>query len=65
MNSSRPARLFLVCLIAATLVGPAWESPKGRDASANGLLNRFWSALTAIWAEAGCGIDPNGSCGGN
>ncbi len=63
MNSSRTARLFLVCLLAAALAVPArGASPMGGNAPANDLLSRLWSTLIAVWAEAGCGIDPHGGC---
>jgi hypothetical protein len=29
------------------------------------LLSRLWSALTSVWAEEGCHIDPNGRCASN
>ena len=61
MNSSRTARLFLVCLLAAALAVPArGASPGGRSTRPADPVARLWSALTAVWAEAGCWIDPHG-----
>jgi hypothetical protein len=63
MSLSRPARLVLVCLTAATLALPVWgASPRERIAPGVDLLTRLWSVLTAAWADAGCWIDPNGGC---
>lgn len=57
MRRSRPGRLVLFAVLAAAvLVNPA-------PLRAASLLDRLWSALTGVWAEAGCIIDPNGGCG--
>jgi hypothetical protein len=63
MNSSRTVRLFLVCLLAAALAVPSWgASPGGRPTRSADPMARLWSALTAVWAEAGCWLDPHGGC---
>jgi hypothetical protein len=72
MLSSSPRRKIAVLLLAIFLLTPwvaAAEPRQGehqRAAGATlGLLARLWSALTAVWIDAGCTIDPNGRCGGH
>jgi hypothetical protein len=63
MHRSRSCRFVFIVLLLAVLVQPAWgASPGGQPLRAAGLLDRLWSAMTGIWAEAGCIIDPNGGC---
>lgn len=59
----RRSRFVFVLFLLAALVHPAWgATPEGQARSAMDLLDRLWSALTGIWAEAGCIIDPHGGC---
>lgn len=59
----RRSRLVFVLFLLAVFVHPAWgANPERQTRSAMDLLDRLWGALTGIWAEAGCIIDPNGGC---
>lgn len=57
MTSSSLRRRVAVLLVGSFLLVP-WSS------TAEPLLTRFWSTLTAIWGDAGCTIDPFGCPGG-
>ena len=63
MPHRRLARIFLVVLIATLLCAPAWATP-GRSSEARlfDVLARLWGSFTAVWAEHGCKLDPNGGC---
>jgi len=64
MRRSRTCRFVFVVFLLAALVHPAWgASPERQARPAADLLGRLWSALTGIWAEAGCIADPHGGCG--
>jgi hypothetical protein len=63
MHRRRSCRFVFIVLLLAFLVHPAWgATPGGQTLRAADLLDRLWSALTGIWAEAGCIADPHGSC---
>ncbi|HXU32348.1 MAG TPA: hypothetical protein VN851_17415 [Thermoanaerobaculia bacterium] len=54
----RPAALALSVFLWATAPAaalPAWDL--------EGWLTRLHGALSALWAQNGCGLDPNGLCG--
>lgn len=56
------ARMLPVVLVAVVLSTPfAWGTPRDVVRPGN-LLYELWGALTAIWANAGCILDPNGGC---
>jgi hypothetical protein len=68
--SSFPRRKIGVPLVAAVLLAPwtaAAESGALKDAagiqSPWDRLARLWSAVTALWSEEGCSVDPYGRCG--
>jgi hypothetical protein len=64
MHRIRPSRFLFIVLTTAVLVNPAWgANPERQPLRAADLLDRLWSTLTGIWAEAGCIIDPHGGCG--
>jgi hypothetical protein len=72
MFSSSPRRKIAVLLLAVFLLTPwvaAAEPRPGEHQRAAGttldLLASLWSALTAVWIDEGCTIDPNGRCGGD
>jgi hypothetical protein len=56
MSRSQTARVLLVLLLAATLGAPC------ASAATLDVLSRVWTSLATMWAEVGCGIDPNGGC---
>lgn len=63
-------RKIAVLLLGAVLVAP-WVSAESRQENASrrpveawNLFARLWGALTAIWSENGCSIDPDGGCAG-
>jgi hypothetical protein len=64
MSRRSVGRVVLVLLLAGALAAPAaWAAPVGPlKASPFDLLAQLWSSLVALWAEEGCGIDPNGGC---
>jgi hypothetical protein len=58
-------RIAVLFLLAVCLITP-WAAAEPRDdrgAAAPQLLAQLWSWLSALWVEAGCGIDPDGRCG--
>ena len=56
------ARMLPVVLVAVALSTPfAWGAPRDVVRPGN-LLYELWGTLTAIWANAGCILDPNGGC---
>lgn len=67
MTLSSFRRKIVVLLVAGALVAP-WalaEEPRhpGPDLTPINFLSRLWSAaLTALWGENGCSIDPDGRC---
>jgi len=66
---TRSRRICAVLLLAAALLVPwaasaAPRSPAEIRTASPALLPRLWSLLTALWADAGCGLDPSGSCHG-
>lgn len=68
MLSSSPRRKIAAFLLAILLLTPwvaAAEPRPGEYQPTQGLLARLWSALTAVWIDAGCTIDPYGRCGGD
>ncbi len=61
----RPLVPFLLVLTLFVLIlspAPATAAPWPGGDSAGALFARFWGALSAIWAESGCILDPNGGC---
>ena len=64
MTHRRLARILLVFLVTALLCAPAWALPSqsAPEARLFDVLARLWGALTAVWSEHGCGIDPYGVC---
>lgn len=57
--------LLLLAVLTSPL--PAYAEPGGRVAGKNDPAapwDRLWTALTALWGEAGCIVDPFGRCGG-
>lgn len=64
MFMRRSCRFVFAVLLLAVLVQPAWGvSPERQTQPVVDLLDHLWDFLTGVWAEAGCIIDPNGSCG--
>ncbi len=73
MTSSSFRRKIFIFLLAGVLAA-SWglaEEPRnlpGPDRAGTfawaplDLLSRFWSALTALWGESGCTLDPSGAC---
>jgi hypothetical protein len=66
----RPCRKLAVLLLAITFLTPwvasaAPRSPGERRADSAPLSAPLWSALTALWADLGCTIDPSGGCHGD
>lgn len=60
-------RLKMPLLLLATCLALPWPAvaapQKAATASAHSaFLNRAWSFLQGLWADAGCWIDPNGLC---
>jgi hypothetical protein len=55
-----------VCLIGGLVLIPGRVlADKGRSQTAKApvaTVPGFWSALTNLWQEAGCLIDPSGAC---
>ena len=66
----QPRRILAALLLAATLLLPPTASAAPLSHAelrtvSPALLTRLWSLLTALWAEAGCLIDPSGGrCAG-
>jgi hypothetical protein len=63
----RPRRNLAALLLATTLLVPGAasavpRSPAESRTAPSAMLTRFWSLLTALWADEGCGLDPNGRC---
>ena len=55
----------LVAVPAASSAAPRHKARQETRAAAAApaplaLLERLWSALTSVWAEEGCRLDPNG-----
>lgn len=73
MTSSSFRRKIFVLLLAGALAA-SWafaEEPRNHPGPDHAgalawapldLLSRFWSALTALWGENGCTLDPSGRC---
>jgi len=73
LASSRPLLAFTLAAVIASLAAsslaaaPPRSRPAERRTSTTAavpadLLGRLRGLLTSLWAEVGCGIDPNGSC---
>ena len=69
MFRSSPRRLTILLLLALAFVAP-WQAAAeaaGRAASPGwqswDLGAQLWNAFLGFWNEAGCLIDPSGSCG--
>lgn len=61
-------RKICVLLLAAVLTAPltAAAEPGARiDQQAWDVLARLWNALTVVWGDNGCMIDPYGRCAEN
>lgn len=55
--------LVLILLLAAPAVQAAERAThKSPAAAIPGLIAQAWDFLTRIWAENGCGLDPDGRC---
>src|ERR1044071_1267522 len=60
--------LLLACALAAPWTAAAEPRREVRPHTQEAapapvaFLGRLWSALTSLWAEEGCNIDPNGRC---
>ncbi|MEP7010330.1 MAG: hypothetical protein ABJC13_08430 [Acidobacteriota bacterium] len=52
-------RLFVLLPLTLLLALPAGAMPRGDSPS---ILARLSGFLSALWAEGGCMIDPNGGC---
>ncbi|HWM90549.1 MAG TPA: hypothetical protein VN493_07255 [Thermoanaerobaculia bacterium] len=69
MSSSSLRRRISVLLLALVLAAPwslAAEPRFEQRGAAWNLFDRLWGALTSLWSEAGCTLDPSGKClGGN
>jgi hypothetical protein len=72
MPVSSPRRKIFPLLLVAALAAP-WvasaepqreERPRASVAAPTpfALLGRLWSALTSVWGETGCRLDPDGRC---
>ncbi len=57
-----PFLLALTLLVLVLIPAPATAAPWPGGDSAAGLFARFWGALSAIWSDEGCILDPNGGC---
>lgn len=58
------AALLVLILLLATPVVQAAE-PGARKSPASGVATLFaqaWDLLTRVWADNGCGLDPDGRC---
>ena len=71
MTSSSPLRKIAAVLLLVLLLGAPWAAaaapravPPWRAAGLGDLLVQVWSALTVLWGDAGCSLDPNGRCQG-
>jgi hypothetical protein len=72
MNRSAPSRLLAALALGAALLAPAavaaprpHPAPRVANTAQPGsldLLSRLWAALTSLWSEEGCSIDPDGRC---
>ena len=69
----RSRRRFTIVLLLALALWPTW--PAAASAGEAGpawsrafqpldLVLRLWTALTGLWGENGCSLDPSGTCGG-
>lgn len=69
MSSPSSRRRIAVLLLALVLAAPwslAAEPRFEQREAAWSLFDRLWGALTSLWSENGCTLDPNGKClGGN
>jgi len=63
---SKAALLVVLMLLLAAPVAQAAEPGAGRSPvlSLQDVFARAWDFLANIWANNGCGIDPNGHCQG-
>jgi hypothetical protein len=69
--SGTPCRRWCaaVCLVGGLILSPgrALASPPDsgwvRVAEISSVASQIWSLFASLWQEAGCWIDPNGSCG--
>jgi len=62
MPRNRLFRSLFVLIVAALLCAPsAWAAPN-RELHTFDIFAHLWSTVSALWAKAGCMIDPHGSC---
>jgi hypothetical protein len=55
--------LVLILLLAAPVAQAAEPGTQKRPvAGIPGLIVQAWDFLTRVWAENGCGLDPDGRC---
>ncbi|HWM89494.1 MAG TPA: hypothetical protein VN493_01870 [Thermoanaerobaculia bacterium] len=65
MSSSSLRRKIAVLLLALVLAAPwalAAEPRFEQRGAAWSLFDRLWGALTSLWNENGCTLDPSGRC---
>lgn len=66
-NASIRCTTAALLLLAGLLTPAAVRAEPGTQKSTAALapldlLSRLWGALTSLWGDAGCIIDPNGVC---
>lgn len=62
---SRATRFAFVLVLGLLLTAPpSWAGGPASRHAAPGVLTRFWSLLTGLWADEGCIIDPHGCATG-
>jgi hypothetical protein len=62
----RPRRNLAVLLLAAALLTPwcAFAAPAEARSASPSWEPHLWNLLTALWVDAGCGLDPRGGSWG-
>ncbi len=56
---SRPLRAFACLVLCVALATP---TARAEPWDAAGWLERWLAKIGSIWADNGCGLDPNGHC---
>jgi len=65
MSRIRSARFLIILLLVTVVSAPAaWATPLRQPSGASSIdiVARAWSTVAALWAKAGCIIDPHGLC---
>lgn len=65
MSCIRSTRFLVVLLLIAAVSAPyAWAAPLRQPSGAPSIdiVTRGWKTVVALWAKAGCIIDPHGLC---